>query len=373
MRLLVILGILLLLASVASAENLTDIFAGNDSSISPPPIGGEAEIGNGTPQEGLAMAETAGNLKLAAAAPSWPPRTLTLLITDANTGQLIKNAHIRLFMTDGDERLDTLRFVGADGKISLQLRQGTWTGTLKLDITSTVGKDYYFGFETPLENDTELIAYMQPVGSLMGEVFDSQNNLVPGASVSFKCAGDYGLAEPITTDQLGAFSAEWLPVGSCKVSAISGNKAGSQTVQIAQGQLSEVRLTLEQSVIAKEDYSWVVLSILAVVIVVIIVVFLRRKHEKPKAEEGKQIAPDKHMGDILSALDENEKPIIELLMRSGGKSLQNKIGRELGLPKSSLSRAIGGLEARNLIKTEKLGRIKRVELSDWFLNGKKPK
>jgi uncharacterized membrane protein len=63
---------------------------------------------------------------------------------------------------------------------------------------------------------------------------------------------------------------------------------------------------------------------------------------------------------------------VQRLIENGGQSQQNKLGRELGLPKSSLSRAIGGLDARHLIITEKLGRVKRVELSPWFLNGKKP-
>jgi DNA-binding MarR family transcriptional regulator len=275
-------------------------------------------------------------------------------------------------LDDGVDQIATLRFVGDDGNMDLELHPSSWSLILRLDITSTPGKDYYSSMQIVVSGDKNITVFMEPVGSLMGEVIDPNNNLVRGASVKLECSGDYAITDPITTDEFGSFTAHWLPVGACKVSALNGKRAGSASVQISQGLLSDVQITLTQGVAQnEEDYLWLLALALAVLIVVIFLVFFKRKN--PVLEgQSEPIKPDRHMNDILSALDENEGKIIKYLMDSGGKSKQNILCRELGVPKSSLSRAVSGLEARNLIKTEKLGRVKRVELSEWFLNGKRP-
>jgi uncharacterized membrane protein len=366
---IIALLLLLLSATAAAADNtsIASIFTGNGTGIEPPSPGvlGEAQLADG-------LAESAGApmaLK-AVAAQEAGPKDVSLSITDADTGEPIRDAHIRVFMDNGRDKTGTLRYVGNDSRMDLQLDDGQWSISLMLDITSTVGKDYYASLQLAVSADQSMTVFMQPVGSLTGEVLDASNNLLPGATVKFECAGDYGLIDPVTTDSFGSFKAEWLPIGSCKVSALSGNKVGSMTVQIAQGQLSEVRISLEQGIATvKDDYTVPIIIILAV-FAAAVVLLLRRK---PAAgEKPEPVKPDRHMGAILSALDENEKKIIESLMSSGGKSLQSRLGRELGLPKSSLSRAVSGLEARDILKTERLGRVRNVELSQWFLNGKKP-
>jgi DNA-binding MarR family transcriptional regulator len=340
MRLLPVLGIMILLISLASAEEISDLFASGDAMITPPSISDpEAE-------------DSLNNLNL------------TLL--DISSGEAITNAHVRIFLSDGTT-LNTLRFVD-DGKVTLQLSSATWGVTLKLDKTETSGMDYYSKFDVALTGDRSITAYMRPVGSFTGEVIDS-GGLVTKAQIKFDCIGDYGETGETISDSFGSFSADWLPVGSCKVSALSDGKVGSSEVIITQGEISKIEILLEKEISKSEDYSWLIIP-MVLILAVLIYLFLR-KRGPAKKESSKKIKPDKHMSDILSALDENEKKIVEFLMAGGGKSQQNKIGRELGFPKASLSRALGALEARDLVKTEKLGRLKRVELSDWFLNGKK--
>ncbi len=371
------LGLMLFTSLAAADANLSGIFTGNDSIIPPgvlddQPDGSSRSIG--APEADFIAAESAPKLMAAAATAAWEggPKTLGLLIKDVSTGELITNAHIRVFMDNGDEKSGTLRFVGDDGKMDLQLDRGQWAITMMLDITSTTGKDYYAEMDVPLNADTNMTVFLQPVGSLSGEVLDSSSNLLPGAAIKFECAGDYGLGTSSTTDEFGAFSAEWLPVGSCKISALYGSKAGSATVQIARGQLSEIQILLEQSIAkAQQDYTWLIA--VAVAVVAALFLFHARMRKKPAVNEAPSpVKLDSRMEGMLSALDDVERRIVERLIENGGQSQQNKLGRELGLPKSSLSRAIGGLEARHLINTEKLGRVKRIELSPWFLNGKKP-
>jgi len=378
MRAIAVLGlILILLTTLASAENqgLADLFPSGDATIMPPNIGDEfggMEIEEPPSESADSLFE--GDSKAMAAEAANGFNNLIIEIQDINTGELITDAHIRVFLDDGQQQLGTLRFVGENGLMSLQLPSATWTVTLKLDITDTPGKDYYSQFQTILVNDVNITAFMQPVGSLSGDVVDASNNLVPNAELKFECSGDYGETQSVMTDQFGSFSADWLPIGSCKVSAISGKKVGSSNIEIKHAQISSSTIQLEKEVASlMDDYSWLLLVFVFVLAAVVIVLFMKykkREKEMPPSEP-KEIKPDGHMKDVLQALDENERTLLEFLMQRGGKSLQNKMTRELGWPKSSMSRALGGLEARNIIKTEKLGRIKRVELSEWFLNGKK--
>lgn len=353
-----------LAVSFVSAENasMSDIFTGG-SAITPPSLEG-METGNAT---GAAPAGAGGALT---ANP-----LLTLGIVDLSTGEKLTNAHIRLTLDNGADTIDTLRFVGTDGLLKLQLQPGVWSIILRLDLTLTEGQDYYSRFDADLRADRNATAFMQPVGSLRGEVYDSGDNLLPGATVKFDCSNDYGETSPLTTDEFGSFKADSLPAGSCKVSALLAGKAGSQTVQITQGGIANVKIVLGQSVASEGlDYIWFLLLAVVAIAAVVHFILMPRRHSiqlLPKLPEGASpIKPDSHMIDILSALDATERKIVESVMASGGKSEQNKMGRELGLPKSSLSRAVSGLEARDILKTEKLGRTRRLQLSDWFLNRK---
>jgi LPXTG-motif cell wall-anchored protein len=383
-RLLVVGALIIFLLAVASATNnttvntsLTEIFGNEDSSILPPEVEGiegsqpspqaeESTAGNAAPKAMFAEAATDDAL-----GPEF--YTVILEIEDINTGNLITDAHIRLMLDDGEDTLATLRFVGEDGKMDLQLSPGSWSLTLRLDITSTVGKDYYSYLELMVNRNINQTVFMQPVGSLMGEVIDENNNLIPDASIKFNCGGDYGHLGTLNTDEFGSFSADWLPVGSCRVSALNGNKAGSANVQIAQGQLSEVTITLSKGVAPNnEDYTWMAALIGLILAIAGFLIYRRKKKPTLPEEPAEPVKRNGHMDNILHAIDENERRIVEALMEEGGKSQQNKLGRKLDMPKSSLSRAVSGLASRDIVKTEKLGRIKRIELSEWFLNGKKP-
>ncbi len=370
-------GILvLLLISLTAAENqsLEELFASGDAAITPPSVeealAGEMAVGKGSDRRPAMALPIAGAEEEKTETGGLVP--LILNLRDITNYQPITNAHIRLYLDNGQQRVATLRFVGENGRMVIQLPPATWNIILKLDLMDTPGKDYYSQFETILSSSQNLTAFLQPVGSLRGDVIDREGNLIIGAQIKFECSGDYGETQPTVTDQFGSFSAEWLPVGMCRVSALS-KKAGFSVVNISQGQISHLTITLKQGLSGPEaDYSWPVLILVAVIALLTGLILSKMIAKKSQVEEVRVIEPNGRMRDIISALDENERRVIEFLMQKGGKSQQNHIGRELEFPKSSLSRIISGLEVRNLIKTEKIGRIKRVELSDWFLNGKTP-
>jgi uncharacterized membrane protein len=80
---------------------------------------------------------------------------------------------------------------------------------------------------------------------------------------------------------------------------------------------------------------------------------------------------EKNVGkeDIITALDRKEKDVIRFLIKelSDKESIsQSKIVYGLGMAKTSLTRILMNLEAKNLIKIEKIGKLKKISLSEWF-------
>ncbi len=351
----VLLGSLLLLSSAAPFSNLSlsEVFPSGDADLSPPSL--EGQLGEAT--------EEGGGLN-----------SVAIRLLDINGSREIRNAHIRI-KVEGKTRIETLRFVGEDATLLLHLPDGSWVITLKLDILNTTGKDYYSRFSLSLSGDTNITAYMQPVGSLRGDVFDSNSHLVPGAEVKFECSGDYGETEKQYTDEYGSFSANWLPVGICHVSA-KNSGVGSQTVRIKRGEATEVHIELTQSLIHKEDgmFPFLLLFGIGSLIGILIVLYKRSRgrnqHDEvlPKSVHPVSLTP--RMKHILSGMDDLERRVMEVLLERGGQAKQRDLGRDLGIPKSTLSRLISGLEARGIVKREILGRTRRIELSDWFLNEK---
>ena len=57
--------------------------------------------------------------------------------------------------------------------------------------------------------------YAKPVGSLIGIVSDSDDNVVESADISFRCITEYKEDYQKKTDKYGSFIAHWLPVGWC--------------------------------------------------------------------------------------------------------------------------------------------------------------
>jgi len=360
MRSLSIILLLLAFAVSACAENASEAPSSEALQATPPGIMGT--LGAGSADTAFA--------KAAEADATSDLFTLRTDLIEAAANRSLSNLNVRVSMDDGNNRLEITTFVGSDSLLSLSLKPSEWVITLMADFPSTDGKDYYGVFGVLLNADKNMTVFLQPVGSVRGEVFDDEGMLVSGARMKFMCSGGYGATDQSYTDQFGSFSADWLPVGPCKISALSNGKAGFLMVNVTQGILLNAKINLEQRIIISEpDSSWIFEFIVVVAAIVAGIIFLRsRPMRLPKQET--VVTPSKRMSDLLSVMDDNERRIMESLMASAGRSLQSKLGKELGIPKASLSRALGGLEARGLVKTERLGRVNKIELAPWFLNGK---
>jgi len=71
--------------------------------------------------------------------------------------------------------------------------------------------------------------------------------------------------------------------------------------------------------------------------------------------------------DILKTLSERESAIATFILDSGHETTQAKIRNSLGMPKTSLARLLRTLEEKKVLHVDRIGNIKKIKLTDWFL------
>ena len=69
----------------------------------------------------------------------------------------------------------------------------------------------------------------------------------------------------------------------------------------------------------------------------------------------------------MKTLKDRERKVVEFLLENENKSTQSKIRYETTIPKTSLIRIFESLENKNIIKIERVGKLKKIELTEWFL------
>ena len=68
----------------------------------------------------------------------------------------------------------------------------------------------------------------------------------------------------------------------------------------------------------------------------------------------------------MKTLNEKEKKVVDFLIENK-ETTQAKIYRNTGISKASLSRTTFSLENKRIIETQKIGKLKKIKLSKWFL------
>ncbi len=102
------------------------------------------------------------------------------------------------------------------------------------------------------------------------------------------------------------------------------------------------------------------LVLAAIVFIVALVAYLLRSLLWPKPGKATDIA--------IKVLDGRERRIVRELA-DGKRATQAELVRATKLSKATISRAVVALERRGVVEREKSGRVKRVKLSDWLLEG----
>ncbi|ADN51113.1 helix-turn-helix transcriptional regulator [Vulcanisaeta distributa] len=70
------------------------------------------------------------------------------------------------------------------------------------------------------------------------------------------------------------------------------------------------------------------------------------------------------VNELIANINEDEIRVLSYLLSRGGDAYQAEIARELGLPKSTVSRIIRRLHDRGLITVRRVGRFSYVQVTD---------
>jgi uncharacterized membrane protein len=113
-------------------------------------------------------------------------------------------------------------------------------------------------------------------------------------------------------------------------------------------------------ILTKPTFPWITASIVVLIIaagtIIIAFIIKRRKQDFNDTEVQQNIEITE-----IEIMDVEER-ILKLLKEGGGALYQSEIGRQLGLPKSSVSAALNELHARKLIQKIKKGRENLIRL-----------
>jgi len=303
--------------------------------------------------------------------------TLELILKDYNTKSIIGDTHANLIIVNKKtgKKLNILRYVPSNGIIEIFIEPSQYTITFTIDIIHTQGYDYFFESDFNIIEDSKKDVYLLPIGSVIGTVYDNQGNVIRNAKVNFKSNKGYCNAEKTSTDNFGLFNVN-LPVGSCKISAMYGNYVGYTTVEIEHGKLAETEIKLNKNISSSNLIFYVVTFFIVFILAAYFINSGKLKRENLKNKEIKKedskrnIAEESRIKDIINTLNDKESLVVNFLLEHENKSTQSKLKYEVNIPKTTLSRLLEKLEAKDIIKIERIGKAKKIELTDWFL-GKK--
>ncbi|MEK6953376.1 MAG: hypothetical protein AABX01_00075 [Candidatus Micrarchaeota archaeon] len=334
---------------------------------------------------------------------------LQLRVLDSDTSNpLIAHVASLLFTGDSGE-IRSVQLISDAGYVSLPLENGNWRLIALIDRQETQGNDYFGMQSFELKRDSNLTLYMMPAASIAGKVL-FENKSVSGARISLRCASEFyemgKFYENVKSDEFGSFAMQSAPAGNCEIFASASGKIGSTQISITRGEYKSIQIILDSQL--QDDgtnFNWLILVGALIILIVAINKIIKRwmgKNDgaagiadradskakdainahavKPKAgkrsgkqsnngndDEGKLKVSSK-MKAIIQTLNENEKRIVDHLLENNGRSRQNKIYYALLIPKVTLSRTVFSLENKNIIKTRRLGKVKEIELSEWFRN-----
>jgi len=291
---------------------------------------------------------------------------VSLELIDVENQQQIKGVIASVTVAKDGQVVSQFRKYLASNVVEFDVEEGTYLISMEIDDLETEGKDYYLSEEIDLTHEVSTKAYLYRAGSISGTVTDQLDNLISNADLKFECAADYGDQRPEKTDKYGSFSIQYAPVGKCKITAYKNNMVGSETIDLERGQKVDVQISLKQKTATTSFLPYI--GIAALLVAILVFIFLKKNKPKIIKESSKSKSEvTKRTSDVLKTLKDKERKIVEAIMESGKESTQAKLKSATGIPKTSLSRTLESLAAKKILEVESYGKMKKVRLTDWFL------
>ncbi len=314
-----------------------------------------------------------------------------LTFRDIESDNVVHSLPISLVFqnSDYDLKIESKKFIDINGVVNYKLSPGFWKVEVLVDNPRTPIPDYHGIVTLDVPKGFEIVeqtVYIEKVGFVDGFVTDEKGSLVKNAEVNLKCGDKF--STETTSDDYGSFDFGIVPVGDCKVSAKANEQVGFQKVNVGVGNLTEVSVSLDSSFLATTPVYYFVIVIIIFVIVAYFVVRISKKKFKKKkgavvntvteinVEPQETIVKEISIGptglnlrakDLIKTLNAKEKKIVQFLLDHDDKGSQARIRDSTGIPKTSLARLLDNLESKNIIRIEKIGKLKKVYLTDWFL------
>lgn len=308
-------------------------------------------------------------------------------IKDADTGKLITQKPIIIIFSKGNDQTRSVQIIDSEGTVKSNIETGEYKVLAEINEQDSPGSDLFGMADVNISDDMNLTIYMMPVGSVSGIVL-SDNRTIDNSKIMLRCPSSYydmgEFYKFVKTDEFGSFTLKYVPAGNCEIFSSSDSKSGSVKFTIKEGELKIVEIDLmlpkteSQPMFATMQILMIISAFLLVGIVVYKKYFLgigrhrieitpKREKKISTASSQPEMKVTKKMAGILQTLNENERNIVKFLIQNNGKGRQNRIYHALLIPKVTLSRAIFSLENKNIIKSVRLGKVKELELTKWFI------
>jgi uncharacterized membrane protein len=231
----------------------------------------------------------------------------------------------------------------------LELTQGNYFIEIFVKNENSAN-EFYNSIEYVLSEDSSLNVNLFQVGTITGFVFDNKEQPIPESTVYVDCVNTYYEPGESLTNNIGFFTIDNAPVGSCIVYAIHDETLGYAEVSLSAGETTSTNIYLNKE-LSKPELATVLITI---VILISIIVFGIKKYLKK----------DKSIP-VLKTLRGNEKKIFEYL-KEKGEVWQSEIMKELNIPKTSTYRALNNLKDKNIVHVKTHGNNKQVQIQDWL-------
>ncbi|MFH1199862.1 MAG: hypothetical protein V1708_02235 [Candidatus Micrarchaeota archaeon] len=327
---------------------------------------------------------------------------MSLAVKDAGTLSLFPDRIVRLVFFGASGTITSVRLLPNDSIARVSLDAGDWTAFGEIDDPSTPGSDYAGRIRLAVSKPAAADLLLQQAGSASGFVYDEANRSVAGARLSLECGCSFcdmdafaDMNNCSNSNEYGAFSMRFIPAGtSCRLFASSGERIGFIEFSVKRGEKKNLRINLTgEKAVSESILSPFLIAIIGVILAAVLafVFFLKRNKRvstnssfaSPKSSSQRHsaaklsnrndkpgIALTRKMRDVIATLPQGERRVVEHLLENNGRSRHSKIFYALLIPKTTLSRLLFSLENKKIINTRKFGKIRQVELSEWFLSEK---
>lgn len=302
------------------------------------------------------------------------PLTITIISID---GTNMVNVPVDYRLELGDEQPLTGRAVTDNtNSFNIEVEPGFYKLTLGVDMAETQGFDYYGS--TNFYSNKSMDVDVFPVGSLRVVVVDKNEVPVDKAYVRIDCSATYGEQGYFRTDELGIVSLSFIPTEECTLRAAMEDSVTAKNIQIERGVHREETLLLEDFSQKENNLSWPIITTIILVLIAGAAYWYFGK-DKNNEEINEEIVrevkkKDYSSGkkDIIRTLKGREKKIVEFILENKEKEGEDYMPKQAdivygtGIPKTSMARILKSLEGKDILETKKVGKLKKIDFTDWF-------